>query len=388
MRRDDFPVGASVTAEQLASDPHPALARLRAAEPVSWIPDFDGWIVTGRRLCVAVMRDAETFTVDDSRFSTGRVIGPSMLSLDGDAHERHRAPFVDPFRSDEVRRRFLEWTRLRARELVEDVAPFGGADLRGALAAPLSVQVMNRALDLEGVGERRLLAWYEAIVAAVDDVTTGGEVPAEGRRAFAGLRDAVSGNLGTSRLLRSVVARGTLTTVEIVSNVAVLLFGGIVTAESTSAAVLRFLFDHPSALEEIRRDRSLLSGAVEEALRLEPAAAAVDRYATRDLELGGAPIRAGDLVRVSLAGANRDPEVFPEPDRFDIHRTNARQHLTFAVGPHGCLGIHLARLETAAAVSAVLELLPGVRADPDRHGRFEGLIFRAPHTVWARWESG
>lgn len=388
MKREGFPVGAAITAELLSTDPHPALARLREREPVSWIPDFAGWIVTRRDLCVAVMRDAETFTVDDPRFSTAQVIGPSMLSLDGQAHERHRVPFVDPFRSAEVRDRFVGWTRQRARELVQEVAHFGGADLRASVAAPLAVQVMSRALDLQGVGERRLLAWYEAIVAAVDEVTRGGEVPDAGRRAFANLRAAVASNLETSRLLRSVVARGTLTTDEIVSNVAVLLFGGIVTAESTTAAVLRFLFDHPSTLAEIRADRSLVPTAVEEALRMEPAAAAVDRYATRDIELGGASIRTGDLVRVSLAGANRDPDVFAEPDRFDLHRSNAKQHLTFAVGPHACLGIHLARLETAAALEAVLDLLPSAEADPARYGRMEGLIFRAPQTVWARWGVG
>ena len=78
------------------------LARLRSAEPVSWLPSLEGWLVTRHDLVLAAMRDAATFTVDDPRFSTAQVVGPSMLSLDGDEHDRHRAPFVGPFRAREV----------------------------------------------------------------------------------------------------------------------------------------------------------------------------------------------------------------------------------------------------------------------------------------------
>ena len=92
-----FPLGASVTLEALDVDPYPVLAELRAHEPVSWVPVLAGWLVTRRDLCIAVMRDAGRFTVDDPRFSTAQVVGPSMLSLDGDEHRRHRDPFAAAF---------------------------------------------------------------------------------------------------------------------------------------------------------------------------------------------------------------------------------------------------------------------------------------------------
>ena len=98
-----FPLGAAVTLHELDKDPHPALARLRASEPVSWLPALNGWLVTRRDLALQVMRDAETFTVDDPRFSTGVVVGPSMLTLDGAEHKRHRAPFAEPFKLAAVR---------------------------------------------------------------------------------------------------------------------------------------------------------------------------------------------------------------------------------------------------------------------------------------------
>lgn len=369
----------------LALDPHPVFAELRRREAATWIPGFNGWLVTRRDECIAAMRDDETFTVDDRRFSTARVIGPSMLSLDGSEHDRHRSPFADPFRSAAVRDRFSEWITARAAGLVGELAPAGAGDLRATIAAPLAVDVMSRALDLTGVEVDDLLGWYDAIVDAVEAVTAGDPVPGAGHRAFDALERAVTESLDTSTLLAPVRSAGSLSDDEIVANVAVLLFGGIVTAESTTASVLWYLLHDPATMRTILDDRSLVQNAVEEGMRLEPAAAAVDRYATRSVELGGVAIAAGDLVRVSLAAANRDPAVFDDPDRFDVHRSNAQQHLTFARGPHACLGIHLARLEARAAVDAVLDGLAGLELDAERDRPIEGLIFRAPPVVAARW---
>ncbi|HEX6944591.1 MAG TPA: cytochrome P450, partial [Casimicrobiaceae bacterium] len=105
---------------------------------------------------------------------------------------------------------------------------------------------------------------------------------------------------------------------------------------------------------------------------------AVDRYATADIELGGAQIAAGDLVRISITAANRDPATFPEPDRFDPSRENVRRHLAFAGGPHVCVGMHLARLEAHTALELLLERLPRLRLDPARPAEVRGLVFRKP----------
>src|SRR5688500_11603752 len=108
MRAAAFPLGAAASLAELEADPHPLLARLREAEPVSWLRALGGWLVTRRDLATQVMRDPATFTVDDPRFSTGQVIGASMLTLDGPEHARHRAPFAAPFRRDAVLERFTE----------------------------------------------------------------------------------------------------------------------------------------------------------------------------------------------------------------------------------------------------------------------------------------
>ena len=384
-----YPLGAAVTLGQLEHDPHPHLARLRAGEPVSWLPALDGWLVTRRDLALAVMRDAATFTVDDPRFSTAQVVGPSMLSLDGAEHARHRDPFARAFRLGETRARFTDFVERETQRLIDEIEPAGTAELRRTVAGPLAVAVVARALGLHDVQIATVLAWYEAIVGAVSDVTAGGTVGEAGRQAY----DLLSANVGAaldlppdSSLLAEVASDGgALSVPEVISNAAVIMFGGIETTEAMIANAALHLLESPEQLGLVRADPALVVRAVEESLRLEPAAAVVDRYATRAVDLGGASIAARDLVIVSLAGANRDPDVFTAPDRFDVRRDNARLQLAFAQGPHVCPGMHLARLEAQVAIGRLLERLSGLRLDPARANAARGLVFRKPpelHVVW------
>ena len=448
-RTHRYPLGAAVTFAELRDDPHPALARLRAAEPVSWVPVLNGWLVTRRDLALAVMRDSAAFTVDDPRFSTARIVGPSMLSLDGPEHDRHRRPFAAPFSQAAVHEQLEAFVTGEADRLVSVMRPAGRGDLSRSLAAPLAVAVVARALGLGHVDPGTILSWYDAIVGAVSQLAAADPGAADpgaadpgtalpplpgvtaGAAAFGQLSDsllAVIGNGAGASLLADAArparrttrgrraagpggtgpsggtgASGTgpsgrsqggpapaaagLSPDEIVSNAAVLMFGGIETTEGMIANAAWHLLSHPSQLDLVRADPGLLPQAIEESLRLEPAAAVVDRYATHDAELGGAAVSRGDLVSVSVAGAGRDPAAFPDPDRFDVRRGNAGQNLAFARGPHFCLGVHLARLEARAALGAILRHLPGLRLDPDHLVAPGGLVFRKPPALPVLWDA-
>ncbi len=385
-----FPIGAGITVNQLEHDPHPVLAELREQEPVSWIPALDGWLVTRYDLAVHVMRDADTFTVDDPRFSTAQVVGPSMLSLDGDAHSRHRAPFVGPFRPREVRERFADAAEIDAEELIDAFQAAGTAELRRRFAGPLAASIMARALGLEQSEVGAMLGWYDAIVAAVTEVTEGHEPPERGGEAFDALRQRLEEVIAAgpqASLLGAAAAQEDLTTEQIVSNAAVLLFGGIETTEGMIANALVHLLEHPPLVAWIGHDRTRLEAALEESLRLEPAAAVVDRYAAADTELRNVRIARGELVRVSVSAANRDPAVFPNPNRLDPARSGPRSHLAFAQGPHVCVGVHLARLEARTAIATLIRRLPNLGLDPQRPSMIQGLVFRKPPTLWAIWDS-
>lgn len=385
-RATQFPVGAAVTTERLDSELHETLAELRGREPVSWVPAVDAWLVTSRALCVEVMRDAETFTVDDPRFSTARVLGPSMLSRDGLEHIRHRDPFADAFRSAEVRVTFTGAVTDLAREIVAGLRPHGRAELRRDLAGPLAARVMAFALDLDDVDAATLLAWYGDIVGAVNAISAGRNDVTAAREAVASLAMKVRSTVDRGHGVLAG-AHGELSDTEIAANAGVLLFGGIETTEGMIANLFTHLLGDPMHWSSIADDRTLIANAVDESLRLEPSVVRVDRYATRDTTLNGALIERGDFVIVMIAAANRDQAAFADPDRFDVRRTNAKQHLTFAHGPHACLGMHMARLEGHAAVSAALDELPGLRLDPHAAARVpSGTVFRKPDRVDVIWD--
>jgi len=460
--RAGFPLGAVATIAELDGNPHPLLRRLREREPVSWLPALGGWLVTRHDLASRVMRDSETFTVDDPRFSTARVVGPSMLSLDGAAHRRHRDPFTQAFHGAQASALLESFAVTTAVRLAARIRADGQAELRRSLAGPLAVAVVAEVLGLAETDPGVILSWYDAIVSAVtalsadsgrggasvatpapkatpapdithvpgatsadvipvpgatsagvipvpratsadvipvpratsaDVIYAGGNASARdpfsaGRAAFGALRasiEAAIGRPGASSLLAAAAATGGLSTDEVVSNAAVLMFGGIETTEGMICTAILHLLSHPEQLSLVTADRNLLPGAVEESLRLEPSAAVVDRYATTGTLLAAVRIRPGDLVIVSIAGANRDPAVFTEPDRFDIRRANARQNLGFARGPHFCPGAQLARIETRAAIGAVTDQLPGLRLDQTRPSAPRGLVFRKPPALHVRW---
>jgi len=388
-RQSSFPIGAAASLEELELNPHPLLKRLREHEPVSWLPALGGWLVTRRDLALQAMRDPATFTVDDPRFSTGQVVGPSMLTLDGAEHGRHRDPFGRPFRLDAVQERFTALVGVETERLIDAIEPDGRAELRRSLAGPLAASVTAHALGLEGTDTDTILAWYDAIVDAVTRVAAGSRITPAGREAFAALRSRVEPVLdrdpGSSLAAAAAGEAGGLTRAEVVSNVAVLMFGGIETTEGMIANAILHLLAHPEQRALVEGDRGLLPNAVEESLRLEPAAAVIDRYATRDVQLGDVRIGKRELVTISIAGANRDPDFFADPERFNVRRENARHQLAFASGPHVCIGMHLARLEAHTAVGRLLDRLPGLRLDPAHPTAPRGLIFRKPpalHVVW------
>jgi cytochrome P450 len=387
-REREFPIGTSISLEQLDDDPYPVLAALRADEPVSWLPALQGWLVTRHDLALAVIRDPQTFTVDDPRFSTAQVIGPSMLSLDGDAHTAHRSAFAPPFRPRAVRDRFVPVVSDETERLIDELAPAGRAELRRSFAGPVAAYAVTRALGLGRDEVQSVLTWYDSIVAAVTEITAGHALPAAGEQAFGALRKRLIEVIRSdedSSLLAQVAGDSALTDEQIVSNAAVLLFGGIETTEGMIANAALALLERPEQMDAVRADSGLINAAIEESLRLEPAAAVVDRYAAADVELAGATIAGGDLVRVSITAANRDPAVFADPDGFDLARRNATRHLAFAHGPHVCVGVHLARLEARTALGSLLRRFPELRLDSARPARVRGLVFRKPpalHVIW------
>lgn len=385
-RLTTFPIGSSITIDELTESPYTALARLREHEPVSWLPCLNAWWVTRRDLAIEAMVDAETFTVDDDRFTTAQVLGTSMLNLDGDEHARHRKAFTAPFRPKFVREELSERINAAAARLWSESVS-AEREIRTGVAGPLAVETILDLLGLDDVDVADVLGWYGAFGQAITALTVGESVPTEVHATLAQLYGYVDGAIaaGDPGVIQQLVEDQILHGDEIAAAVAVVMFGAIETSEAMTANAFFHLLTHPETLERLRSDRSRITDAINESLRLEPAACWIDRYTTSDIELGSVTIPEGELVTISLLGANRDPAVFPEPDAFDIDRPNLAQHVTFVQGPHACLGLHVARAETHAAIEAALEWEHAsgqhLRLDAEASAEPKGLIFRKPDRV-------
>jgi cytochrome P450 len=167
-----------------------------------------------------------------------------------------------------------------------------------------------------------------------------------------------------------------------------LLFAGHETTTGMIGNALRQLLTHRHAWGEICRDPSLIPNAVEEVRRFDSSVIAWRRRTTQAVAIGGVPVPAGANLLLLLGSANRDPAVFEDPERFDIHRPNAREHLSFGHGAHYCLGAPLARLEARVVLEELSARIPSLRLVPGQTLRFQpNITFRGPLALLAEWDT-
>jgi cytochrome P450 len=288
------------------------------------------------------------------------------------------------FRAKLMERWRSELVEVVVHELIDRFAGRGHADLVREFTFAFPVQVIARLMGLprsDYVRFQRLSIellnvvydWDRGIAASASLKEYFGKVLAERRR------DPQDDLI--SELAESEIDGERLTDVEIFAFLLLILPAGVETTYRASGNLLVALLTAPELMGAVRADRGMVGGAIEEALRWEPPISTVVRVAARDCELGGMAIPAGTSVSVSVAAANRDPLHYPDPDRFDAGRTNIA-HLTFGAGPHVCLGMHLARMESAVAINALLDRLPDLRLDSTAPPpTVTGVAFRSPATL-------
>jgi pimeloyl-[acyl-carrier protein] synthase len=197
------------------------------------------------------------------------------------------------------------------------------------------------------------------------------------RKAIPTRGDESKGLLG---LLLEAVAKGDLSRDELLANCAAMLVAGHVTTQHLIGNAMLLLLTHPDQLQQLRENPALLTRAVEEVLRYEPPVQSVRRVATGDVVLNEATIRTGDRVISLIAAANRDPELVPDPERFDITRPPI-QHFSFGGGSHLCLGANLARLEAAIAIGSMLRHFPRMRLESEHPDWEKQSLFRGLETL-------
>ena len=382
-----------------AKDPAPLLHRLRAGDPVHFVPSLACWVVTRHDDVKRLLNDPENATRDRSAWehftpapagSMRAWVEQSSFSRQED-HQRIRRLFTGALTPRAVRRMDAQ-----IREVVERFAkplrhrPGEVLDLMAEFTNPIPNSVISRVTGVPpGADEVRFRELAQGLLRglfpfappeAAEATESALREMAAWVRGMASERRRSLGEDLISDLLRAQTRDETLEDDEIVLLISLLIGAGSETTNTGGLVLIQTLLDHPEQLERVRADRSLVPNAVMEILRLAfgGPGAGITRYALRDFELRGRRIRAGQLLLLSFAGANRDPAVFEHPDRLDLER-DSRESLLFGHGPHYCLGASLARQELGAMLEAAFDIVrPGSCVREDLL-RFEQLgLFRRP----------
>jgi cytochrome P450 len=254
--------------------------------------------------------------------------------------------------------------------ILDRVAPKGGCDFVTDVAAELPLQVIAEFLGVPPEDRHKLFHWSNRLIGSEDPEYGASQQEARGAaiemfvyaNGLAEERRRAPGEDLVSAILHGEVAGERITMPEFDSFFLLLAIAGNETTRNLISHGMWLLIQHPEARERLIREPGLLPCAVEEMLRYRPPVMYFRRTATRDVELRGQRIRAGQKVTLWYPSANRDEEVFASPDVFDIART-PNNHLAFGVGEHFCLGSHLARLEIRVIFEHLLRRLPDIELD-------------------------
>ncbi len=385
-----FPHGAALTAQQLSTNPYPIFARLRSAEPVTWAPALNQWLVTSRDIAMEVLRDHERFRTDSARSPIRDTFGAQMLSTEGDDQRRYKSACAPPFNA-----RAAESSRPLVESIVGDVlarlALHPTVDLRGDFAAPIALGVIARVIGLPESLDDQLRAWYDTFVDALMNYEQDASTQTRAHAAVRAFRATIAPRLATpdagEQSLLASLARAhprILDDEEIGSNALIVMFGGIETTEGLIANALWAMFTHPHVLARARASDAELDLALEESLRWEPAVQTCTRYAAAPCTLHGADIPEGATVQCMIGAMNRDPAHYADPDAFNPHRTESLGHTAFGFGRHFCLGAALAKVEARVAIRRLFEAFPLLAFDAESSQGPVGHEFRKAGRVQAR----
>ncbi len=368
---------SDLTRPEVIADPYPAYDALRAASPLWGLRDFPPGTVPGQDEPVTAWvllryadvdraaRDNVLFSSRDPRQDASDA--PTLMLVNHD--EPEHAPLRRLVSAAFTRRRIealRPWVNEALTQLWDELGE-GEVEFVSAVAARVPALVMARLLGFPGSDARLLESWAPAFMLSAD--LTPEERNASNAQMVQYVMEHVARVIEgkgeswdhlTRALLDAEVDGERLTPEEVARFCITLLVAGAETTTGLIANVVFELAQRSPLRDRVAADQNLIGPFIEETLRLTGPPQRLFRIATRDVEIRHAKVREGDWVALFYGAANRDPEVFPDPDAFDIDRSNVNQHLSFGRGVHFCLGAHLARLEVSAVVASLLERFPEI----------------------------
>ncbi len=385
-----------ITVADLERDPYPLYARLRAEAPVAYVPAVDLWLVTRWRDVRSVGADPATFSaaMDDSPLDP-TFGGTSILTTDGPVHRDIRRSLDAKYTPRAVRGYIAGLVEPIVAERLAALAGRGSADLLAEYFEPISVLALGEVLGLGHLDAETLRRWFHGLHQGAVNFERD---PARQRVSDAVAReidetlapvfdrlDSVEEDSTLAHMLFSgVEGGGRRDPAAVLPTLKVILLGGMQEPGHGAASTAYALLSDPDALARVRADPdALVPVAVEEGLRWVSPIGTQTRQVRQEVELGGVSLPVGARVGSVVASANRDEEVFADPDRFSLDRPKG-SHAAFGFGLHACVGHAFSRAQIGIALRRLLEAFPDLRLDDSVPTSFRGWEFRAPDALHVR----
>jgi hypothetical protein len=373
-----------VTPEFMAN-PYPLLHRLREEDPVHWSDTIGGWILTRYDDILVSFKDTEHFSNEnrlgqavayltsekraDYKAFQAHWATKSLLHSDPPDHTRMRAVVTGEFTA-----KVVEQMKPRIQEtvdaLIDEAQARGRMDIISELASPLPISVISQILGVPRCDRHLFRVWADALLAFQGVNKPGEEDLMRAQNTIVEMRPYIRNMIEERRrepredLISKFAAAesegGRISEPELISTCGTLFVAGQETTFALIANTIYTLLTHPDQLELLRENPDLLASTLEETLRYESPIPRQPRVMKGDAELRGRKLKKGEMVFQMLNAANRDPAIFPNPDKFDIRRENNR-HIAFGHGVHFCVGATLARAEAFIAVGTAIRRLPKLR---------------------------
>jgi len=403
---DPFEEFNRVQGRSAVRNPYPQFEQLRSRCPVQKIdlrqllgnevpipPDvvLEVYAALNHEAASEVLRDSNRFTSRGYAMSMGQVFGHSILEMDPPEHTRYRALLQHAFTKRALDRWERDLVGPVVHGLIDRFVERGSADLVRELTFPFPVAVIAGMIGVPKDQLDNFHRWAVELISVQFARERGVAASEKLGNLFAQIladrRRQPRDDL-TSVLAHAEIDGSKLNDEDIFAFLRLLAPAGAETTYRSSSNLFLALLTHPSQFEALRRDRSLIPQAIDEGLRWECPLTGIMRIATAETEVAGTKLPAGALVNVNLGAANHDDSRYENPECFDIFRPR-KQHLAFAHGPHTCLGMHLALMETRVVLEAVMDRLPNLRLHPEAVDvHIGGVIFRSPSELPVAFDAG
>ena len=389
----------TVTIDMLNEDPYPIYAELRKIAPIVHLPLINEWLVTSWDDCRAIGA-----LKDSVQIAPGQPVekeffgGDNVLTMSGPAHKGLREGIDKSLKAGPVTRFLDESGRDVVIDYIERIKDLKKADLSEDLFNKISVRVIGNRLGLNDIDDDTLVAWFEALSGGLSNKDGENE---ESRRAaeiiaeidlymgekISRLRAQPDDSL-ISHMLHIGLEEGQepRTFQEVMPSIRVIILGGFQEPGHSVATTFWGLLNEPNQLKELQASPAEFAGpALRESLRWIAPIGVVGAHPIHDFTYAGVTVPAGEPLSIVVGAANRDPAIFENPDKFDMHREKTIQ-ATFGYGVHHCSGHQLAKSLGEIMVEETAKRLPNLRLDLERPAEVSGYLFRGAKSLPVLWD--